>query len=214
MIIKSIFCKVNEGMKLEFSQHQLEWQTIHKADGFLGQIGGWSLKDPLKACIFSFWQDLESYQNFMEEIHDRIFIASGQKETYHSISVDLFQVEFGIPGPSSYILSTLEDCKFIRTTSSHFKEKNLHHFIEMQRNVWNSGIEKPTGLLGGEIAFSLKNKLHILVFTGWNNQTHQNYLIDVFPDLKKVASPEQDILKEEDEQFVVENSWRVNPNSN
>ncbi|HWI49388.1 MAG TPA: hypothetical protein VNU45_14310 [Rummeliibacillus sp.] len=76
-------------------------------------------------------------------------------------------------------------------------------------------MKKAGGLIGGEFAISLNNKLHFLVLTGWANQnTHQNYMLNLFPDLKKVAIPEQDVVNLEGEQFIVENSWRVYPNSN
>jgi heme-degrading monooxygenase HmoA len=213
MIIKLISCKVKEDQKAVFSQYQQEWQPISKIEGFLGQIGGWSVKDPLTACVFSFWENQAAYKYFMDEVHDQIVLRTGQERTYTSIEVDLFQEEFRISGSSPDIVSVLQEANFIRTALSHVKEERIHHFIDMQRKVWNPGMKKAEGMLGGEFARSQKNGQYFLVLTGWTNQkTHQKYMVEHFPDLKKTATPEQDVVELTGEQLMIEESWHIRPN--
>ncbi|RKL66561.1 hypothetical protein CR203_14835 [Salipaludibacillus neizhouensis] len=84
MIIKRISCKVREENKDVFYKHQKQWKSLSDAKGFLGQVGGWDIKQPLTACVYSCWRNLEDYQHFMKEEHDKIFFNSGQENTYES----------------------------------------------------------------------------------------------------------------------------------
>ncbi|MGG3623838.1 DUF4937 domain-containing protein [Bacillus gobiensis] len=78
MIIKKVSCKVKEDQIENFTKCQSQWQSINDIEGFLGQIGGWDNKEPLTACIFSFWESLTAYQFFMDEMHDQIFLNFNQ----------------------------------------------------------------------------------------------------------------------------------------
>lgn len=60
--------------------------------GFLGQLGGWCEQDPNLAWIIAFWENPSTYQHFMKEVHDRIFLSSGQGKTYSAIYVDFFEM--------------------------------------------------------------------------------------------------------------------------
>lgn len=68
-----------------------------KVNGFLGQIGGWSIEQPLAACVYSFWESQTNYEQFMEKENDSIIINSGQEHTYNSIEVSLFQEKLRFP---------------------------------------------------------------------------------------------------------------------
>ncbi|MFY4774384.1 YdbC family protein [Metabacillus sp. RGM 3146] len=107
MLIKWIQCKVSSGQKQLFSKAQEEWAALEKVKGFIGQAGGWSLTSPDEACIVSLWQSQESYEYFMKQEHDEIFLNSGQKSTYKRISVSLFE------GPSFTQLSSFEHLNFL-----------------------------------------------------------------------------------------------------
>lgn len=85
MLLKWIVCQVSEEQKESFSEAQASWKKLSDVPGFLGQWGGWNLKEPMEACILSLWSDQESYQTFMSQIHDRIFLNSNQEATYKSI---------------------------------------------------------------------------------------------------------------------------------
>lgn len=182
MLIKSIFCKVNSDQKGLFSERQQEWQAISSTEGFLGQIGGWSVKDPLTACIFAFWENQAAYQYFMDEVHDRIFFSSGQKETYISIQIDRYQA---IPGSQLDIDSILLQAGFIRASFLDGIEK---------------GMKEAAGMLGGVLAVSQKNPQQFLAFTGWKNEgAYQKYMAEHLSDLTSNI------------QLIVEESWRVCP---
>jgi hypothetical protein len=87
MILKRITCKVKEGQKEKFYEHQKQWKPLSEWKVFLGQIGGWSVKQPLTAYVYAFWENQADYDQFMEEEHDQIFVKSGQKSSYESIDV-------------------------------------------------------------------------------------------------------------------------------
>lgn len=177
MIIKKIACKVKENQKEIFYEHQKQWKSLSKVKGFLGQIGGWSIKQPLTACIYSFWENQTYYQKFMEEQHDQIFVNSGQEITYEAIDVSLYQEELKIPGSTDNIVNVLETGNYIRIFLSRVKEHKINHFVDMQKNIWNIGMQKSEGMLGGIFACSQKQKNEFLVLTGWKNEVyHQKYM--------------------------------------
>ncbi|MDQ0176686.1 YdbC family protein [Bacillus chungangensis] len=212
MIIKKITCKVREDQKENFSECQGQWQSINYIEGFLGQIGGWDNKEPLTACIFSFWESQAAYQFFMDETHDQVFLNSGQEHTYTSINVDLLQEKFRIPGSEPDIVSVLRKANYVRTAFSQVKKTRIDHFVEMQKEVWNPGMKKAEGMLGGEFARSQKNDLYYLVLTGWENENvHEKYMAIHFPDLIKTATPKQDVVELTGNHFIVQESWRVCP---
>ncbi|MFD3447100.1 YdbC family protein [Microbacteriaceae bacterium 4G12] len=212
MIIKKITCKVTENQKEIFYEHQKQWKPLSKAKGFLGQVGGWSIKQPLTACIFSFWESQTAYQRFMEEQHDQIFVNSGQESSYESINVSLYEEELRIPGLVADIVPVLKMSNYIRIAVSQVKEHSIDHFVDMQKNVWNVGMQKSEGMLGGVFACSQKQKNEFLTFTGWKNEVyHQNYVEQHLPELLKVAQPKSDVWELTGDQFKVEEAWRVCP---
>lgn len=91
MLIKSIRCQLEEQKKVLFSKGQTQWEPVSHVKGFLGQLGGWCEQDPNEAWIFAFWENPSAYMHFMKEVHDTIFLDSGQGKTYSAISVDLFE---------------------------------------------------------------------------------------------------------------------------
>jgi heme-degrading monooxygenase HmoA len=212
MIIKKITCNVIEDQKEIFYEHQKQWNSLSKAKGFLGQIGGWSIKQPLTACIYSFWENQTDYEKFMEDQHDKIFVNSGQESTYESINVSLYQEELRIPGLVENIVKVLKTSNYIRVALSKVKENKVNHFVDMQLNVWNLGLQKSEGMIGGTFACSQKQENDYLVFTGWKNEVdHQNYIEQNFPELLNSAKPNDDVVELSGEQFKVEEAWRVCP---
>jgi heme-degrading monooxygenase HmoA len=56
----------------------------------------------------------------------------------------------------------------------------------MQEKVWNRGMQKSKGMLGGTFAFSQVQRNDFLVLTGWKSEDHhQNYKENKFPELSK-----------------------------
>ncbi|TLS36181.1 YdbC family protein [Pseudalkalibacillus caeni] len=212
MIIKRISCKVKEGNKEKFYEHQKQWKPLKQVKGFLGQIGGWSIKYPLTACVYSFWKTQKDYGQFMEEKHDQIFVNSGQESTYESIDVSLFQEKLRVPGAEDNIVNVVKIANYIRVAMSQVKEDKIIHFVDMQEEVWNTGMKKSKGMLGGTFSFSQKQSNDFLIFTGWESEDyHQHYMEANFPELLKTAKPLNDVLKLRGEQFTVEEAWRVYP---
>ena len=93
MLIKSIRCQVEKQKKGLFSKGQTQWEPVSHVKGFLGQLGGWCEQDPNQAWIIAFWENPSTYQHFMKEVHDRIFLSSGQGKTYSAIYVDFFEMD-------------------------------------------------------------------------------------------------------------------------
>lgn len=208
MIIKRIICEVNEGQKELFYEDQKLWKSLCEAPGFLGQSGGWNKSQPLTACIYSFWESQKEYQHFMDEIHDQI-VNSGQKN-YHSLKVTLFQEELSIPGLENSIVNIIKNSNFIRVALAQVKEDKAKHFVDMQKEVWNKGMCKSRGMLGGTFASRKENDF--LVLSGWESEgDHQRYVDHHFTDLLKTAKPKHDVLKLLGEQCKVEEAWRVLP---
>jgi hypothetical protein len=212
MIIKRISCKVKESKKEAFFDHQKQWQPLSEVKGFLGQLGGWSTAEPLTACIYSFWRTQREYDFFMEEIHDGIVDRSGQRGSYESIDVRLFEENLEIAGMAAGIPEVVERANYIRAAHSQVKEDAVEHFEEMQRNVWNPGMQKSEGMLGGTFAFSQKQRSLCLVLTGWESEAvHRGYMEERFPKLLKMAETKHDVLELTGEEFKVEEEWRVCP---
>ena len=93
MFVKYILCTVKPKNKTAFSKAQDMWQKTKEAKGFIGQFGGWSLKNQNEAVILSFWQDKSSLDNFMAHWHDDIFHENRQQNTYETIKVSHINFE-------------------------------------------------------------------------------------------------------------------------
>lgn len=70
MLLKTIFCKVEEEKRELFSDAQEKWRDLQYLDGFHGQFGGWNEEE---ACVYTLWEDRNAYQSFMNDAHDTIF---------------------------------------------------------------------------------------------------------------------------------------------
>lgn len=207
MIVKRISCQVKENQADAFSKYQEQWQPLNQITGFLGQVGGWSIKNQFTACIVSFWQSKDDYDYFMDYVHDDIFLNMDQSNTYTAIDVELFNTVFEIPGVEENIISVLKESHFIRTALCDVKDGRTSRFIEIQRSVWNPGLKMTGKMLGREFSSSLKADNRFFVFTGWlSKEAHQEYLNLTFPALKNQAMPELDLEEMIGEQFIIENS--------
>ncbi|OEH91998.1 DUF4937 domain-containing protein [Bacillus solimangrovi] len=90
MFVKEIKCEVKEENREAFHTAQLVWGKLSSAEGFVKQFGGWSGHD---AFIVGVWEDKASYDQFMQIIHDEIFEANEQAQTFERISVNLSETE-------------------------------------------------------------------------------------------------------------------------
>ncbi|WP_370294710.1 YdbC family protein [Rossellomorea marisflavi] len=91
MLVKRIVCTVEPHQRRSFHKAQMEWSALRTIEGFLAQFGGWDTVDPSTAYLYSFWENRDRYEDFMENTHDKIFGQSNQGATYTSINVGLFE---------------------------------------------------------------------------------------------------------------------------
>ena len=112
MLVKRIVCTVEPHQLGSFHMAQIEWAALRTVEGFIAQLGGWNTSDPSIACIYSFWENRDRYENFMENIHDEIFGHSNQSATYTSIKIELFEGE----ASGTAVNELLRDCSLIRTS--------------------------------------------------------------------------------------------------
>jgi quinol monooxygenase YgiN len=212
MLIKVITCKVKEEFREAFYEEQKIWSALSPLYGFLGQTGGWSTKNPLKARIFAFWEDQKAYQYFMDHVHDEVLINSKQDSTHESIVVSLYKEVVKIPGSEKNMIQTLEKGGYVRTASTQVKHKRVNDFIRMQQTVWNPGMGEAEGMLGGTFAVSEKRKGNFLVFSCWKDGSfHRTYMEDHFPGLIAAARPQYDVEDFVGEEVRIEEDWIVLP---
>jgi len=205
MLLKTIYCKVEEEKKELFSKAQEQWRDIQHLDGFHGQFGGWHEDE---ACVFTLWEDKSAYQSFMNGAHDTIYINSNQEDTFLSCEIELFQTLYDITDTSLKYVVT--EGSFVRAAICDVKLEKEKYFLHKQETIWNKGMEKAKGILGGVVAKSLKNKNRYIVLTYWKDEkTHQHYVEEMFPDLYKLANIHEDIEEIKGKQAVCKEEWLV-----
>jgi heme-degrading monooxygenase HmoA len=210
MILKWIVCKVNMDLKVEFSKAQEQWAALKEVQGFLGQIGGWNLKQPFEACILSFWQDHVSYQNFMSRIHDQIFYQSNQEQTYHSITIALCERILDIPGTNGHILTSLGKGSVLRISDYTLFKNRIKQFIEAQQDVWNPGFSIVNGMLAGVLSEVQGTPNRYLVATLWTDEISlQKFLETKSPILQERAQMKKNIESSEEKIIQLQDSWTV-----
>jgi heme-degrading monooxygenase HmoA len=124
----------------------------------------------------------------------------------------MFREELRISGLEDNFANVLRNGNFIRVSLSRVKEQKIEHFVEMQKKVWNLGLQKAEGMLGGTFSFSQKESNYFLVLSVWKSENlHQTYMEQNFPKLIETAKTKNDVLKLIGEKFKVEEAWRVSP---
>ncbi|MFI8687033.1 YdbC family protein [Rossellomorea sp. NPDC077527] len=211
MLIKRIICKVKDGQRDSFSEYQQQWSRLSSVKGFMGQLGGWKNKQPFVACVYAFWETRKAYEIFMEEVHDVIFSTFGQGSTYSSIDVDLYEEVGSVLKSVIEMRAVMRQSQYFRVSLGVLKGNKKAHFILQQEQIWNPGMAATAGMVGGTYAFSLKDKNHFLVLTGWKDEVyHHRYYVDRrFPDLYRSANSSEDVIRISADEFKVENAWRV-----
>ncbi|TXR84877.1 MULTISPECIES: YdbC family protein [Bacillus cereus group] len=205
MLLKTIYCKVGEEKKELFSKAQEKWQDIQYLDGFHGQFGGWHEDE---ACVFTLWEDKSAYQSFMNGAHDTIYINSNQEDTFLSCEIELFQTLYDIT--DTRLKYVVTEGSFVRAAICDVKVEKEKYFLHKQETIWNKGMEKTRGMLGGVVAKSLKNKNRYIVLTYWKDEiTHQHYVEEIFPELYKLANIHEDIEDIRGKEAVCKEEWLV-----
>ncbi|MFL0401667.1 DUF4937 domain-containing protein [Bacillus nitratireducens] len=205
MLLKTIFCKVEEEKREMFSDAQEKWRDIQHLDGFNGQFGGWSEEE---ACVFTLWADRNAYQSFMNGAHDTIYLNSNQEGTFLSCEIELFQMLYDINDKP--LKNVVTEGSFARVAICDVKEEKEKQFLHKQETIWNKGMEKAKGMLGGVVGKSLKNENRYIVLTYWKDEKmHQNYVEEIFPELNKSANVHEDIEEIKGKQAVCKEEWLV-----
>ncbi|MEE9430030.1 MAG: YdbC family protein [Melioribacteraceae bacterium] len=210
MYLKWIVCEVENEFKSAFSEAQEKWFETKKTKGFMGQIGGWNLQYPTEACILSFWEDKNSLNYFMENIHYEIFNNNKQEKTYKSIYVNYFNLKFNMPGSEIDFARRIKTATFLRIADCKVKPEKVNHFEEVQKSIWLPGMRKTKGMLGGEFSISEKEMSRYLVSTFWDSEkNHAQYVKNNLSILQNKSDVENDLLNITGKQILLENSWRV-----
>lgn len=211
MLIKWIVCTVPPSHRKVFSQAQEAWSIIADADGFYGQIGGWNQHQKKQACILALWRDVAAYQNFMDNIHDTVTDNNTQEKTYSAIEVSLFDTILDINGEYSNLTQSLA-ASVLRVADCVVKPEKVSHFEQIQETVWNIGMAKAVGMLGGAFNRHSNSHNHYLVTTLWHDiQAHENYSKNHLPSLREKADVANDLLKIQGYLVELEPSWCILP---
>ncbi|HDX9623198.1 TPA: YdbC family protein [Bacillus anthracis] len=205
MLLKTIYCKVEEEKKELFSMAQEKWRDIQHLDGFYGQFGGWNENE---ACVFILWEDRNAYQSFMNGAHDTIYLNSNQEDTFLSCEIELFQTLYDIT--DTLLKDVVTEGSFVRVAICDVKVEKEKYFLHKQETIWNKGMENIKGMLGGVVGKSLKNENRYIVLTYWKDEkAHQHYVEEIFPELYKLANIHEDIENIREKQAVCKEEWLV-----
>lgn len=177
MYIKWIVCDVKKNLRQEFSFAQQKWETTKNATGFIGQVGGWNLKNNYEACLVSFWTKKESLLGFMKNLHDEIFFKNQQKKTYEAVSVTYFKSKLDMPGAANDLVDAIEKAKLVRIADCLVKTKKVRHFENVQKTIWIPEMKKAKGMLGGKFSLAEDKINRYLVTTFWDSvKNHRNHV--------------------------------------
>ncbi len=212
MIVKLIQVDVSPDLVDRFSSGQTAWQDLSKVEGFCGQIGGWALDNPSRAVIVGLWRDRACFRNFMTDVHDGIFAGSGQKGTYESSDVSLWNRVLDVPGHFETVFSAVDDGFFLRIALCRLKPDRREHFIDAQKTIWNPGMASAGGMKAGVFCESTMSPDRYMVCTLWGSESdHRHYREGPFHELRRRAEVEVDCESVLGLLAGVEPSWRVPP---
>ncbi|MGE7604097.1 YdbC family protein [Peribacillus sp. NPDC097675] len=208
MIIKWIKCQIDKESKYSFSKAQERWSKLKNSEGFLGQIGGWDKNKPFEAGILSFWKDYHSYEKFMKYHHDGIFENSNQKNTYHTISVKIFEKLFDIG--SIDFTRLLREGNLLRIAECYVDLNRQFNFEHAQKEVWNKGMTDTSGMLAGIFCRNPNHKEMYLVASLWSdNLSHQSYVDNKLPLLIQNSGVKDPAIRITGNLLEINSKWLV-----
>ena len=210
MLIKLIQCRVSEDQREPFGRGQAQWCVLSGCSGFCGQFGGWVIEDEGLAVIIGLWSDDDAYDAFMRDVHDRVFDDNGQRGTYESIDVSLWDSVLPIPGSASSISAGIGSAGAVRLARCRVRPDRVDHFIEMQRTIWNPGMAAAGGMLTGLFSESSEREHEFLVCTLWQDlDAQRRYRHGTFAELRRLAEVDRDCVHVEGWIVSVADTWRV-----
>lgn len=210
MIVKLIICDVLESKREQFADGQRAWSALTKVGGFRGQTGGWSVDDNHRAVITANWQDQSAYDRFMRDEHDAIFSHNAQAGTYQTSDITLWHHVCDIPGSLEAFPQAFPGGGLIRIALCTVEENRTGHFESVQRDVWNPGMGRAAGMLGGIFCRDSTDRNRYLVCTFWRSAAdHTAYRESIFPPLRRRAGVEHDCESVAGLLVNIEPSWAV-----
>lgn len=212
MLLKWIVCKVPEHLRSEFIAAQKAWSQLAALPGFKAQTAGWNIKSSADACILSMWNDLESYQQFMNSEHDKILRYNQQDRTRDAIATDVMNTLMELPGAAPSLEAAITDAEVIRVADCIVREGREAQFREAERDVWAPGMQQADGMLGGVFCRSTEPLPRYLVVSFWKSvEQHESYVQSKYNSLS-VKSEVADNVEELSSYLIkVDRNWTVLP---
>lgn len=205
MLLKTIFCKVEEEKREMFSDAQEKWRDLQHLDGFHGQFGGWNEDE---ACVYTLWEDRGAYQSFMNGAHDIIYLNSNQKDTFLSCKIELFQTLYDIT--DTPLKDVIKQGSFVRVAICDVKQQKENQFLHKQETIWDKEMEKIKGMLGGVVGKSLKHENRYIVLTYWKDEiAHERYMKEIFPGLYQLANINEYVESINGKKIIRKEEWSV-----
>jgi heme-degrading monooxygenase HmoA len=177
-----------------FDRTQRRWSALDEIDGFLGQAGGWTNADPARAVIVAAWETRDAHGAFMNGEHDAI--AGKQREIYAGAQTGLFETICEIPGEAGALNEAIAQSSYLRLADCTIRPERTQHFRNVQESVWNAGMARAPGMLGGAFGVSYDDVLRYAVATFWSDEAaHRHYQEQIFPGLSALAGLNDDVVR-------------------
>ncbi|MDX8361785.1 YdbC family protein [Cytobacillus sp. IB215316] len=164
MLIKWIVCNVPLHKRRQFSIAQEHWRSLQNIDGFLGQIGGWDINTPTKACIIAFWKDHSSYKLFMKNKHDEIIEGNDQMNEYDSTKVEIFENNLKVMNFN--ISEVIQKATFLNVEKGTCTKEWQNDFEKSQNSLCDTKMNENKDMLGWMFS---NNQRSYLIASLWNN---------------------------------------------
>ena len=210
MYIKRIVCNVPQRLKFKFSSAQEKWNSTISAKGFVAQSGGWNSLDDTEACIISFWESKDDLKYFMTNLHDQILNDNKQNKLYSSIVVDHYNTTLTLEGESSTIVEAIKNAKLLRIADCRVNKDSVEHFDQVQKNIWQSEMQKVNGILRGYFSKSTKDTNKYLIITFWESlENHKNYINNILHGLRERVEDLQAFETIAVKEIVLVDNWKI-----
>lgn len=170
MIINWIVSSVPVSDRRTFSNRQRVWKQLANTPGFLGRIGGWNIKNPIEASIFTFWKDMDSYQESIEAGYFGGELDHSERSSI--VDLQVYQKKNDIIGlKRKQVFAPIADCgHLLKIGDCQIKEEKKDNFLLMQQSVWNLGMANTPGMTTGLFAESVQATNRFLILTRWKNK--------------------------------------------
>jgi heme-degrading monooxygenase HmoA len=203
MLVKWITCAVVD--RPGFDRGQRRWEALRTVPGFVGQVGGWSARDPATAQVFAVWTSRSEHARFLAGPHDDLAVE--QVGTYARIQVRLFDHRLDIGEPFRPGCSRVAR---LRVAHCLVHRQRVEHFKDAQVRVWNPGMGSAPGMRGG--VFAQAAEAEFLVLSMWASAAdHDLYRTQRFAELRRRAGAAEDLAKIVGDLVEVEPAWSLTP---